>query len=274
MRMVRVEHEGRNYVGILKKREVILHPDPELDPLKTLTFKGWTALRSEVSLSRSVEDVRLLPPVNRPGKIIGVGLNYGDHAQEQGLDPPEEPILFPINSSAVVGPGEPILLHPQLTSKVDYEAELAVVIGMPTRDVSPEKALDHVAGYTAINDVSARDLQRQERHWIRAKGLDGFAPLGPALVSPDSIDPSETPIQCFVNGELRQDSSTKHLVFSIPELISYCSRGLTLHTGDIIATGTPGGVGFVMDPPRYLCTGDTVTVRIPGIGDLVNPVSG
>lgn len=272
VRTVRALLDGAEHAGILEGDEIRLVPEPGLLPLDIVISEGWDGLTNRATQKVTLDSVRLLAPVPKPGKVIGVGLNYRDHAEEQGLEPPEKPILFPINSTAVISPGDPIPLHSELTSKVDYEAELAVVIGRPAFNVTEAQALDYVAGYTAINDVSARDLQRSDRHWIKAKGLDGFAPLGPTLVSPDTIDPFDTPVQGIVNGELRQNSTTANLVFSVPYLIAYCSAGVTLRPGDIIATGTPGGVGVFMDPPRFLEAGDMVTVRIPGIGDLTNPV--
>lgn len=272
MRAVRFARDGTQYAGLLENGEIRFVPEPGIDPIDLIASAGWTSLQARASQTVLQESVTLLTPVGRPGKIIGIGLNYRDHVEEQGLEPPRRPILFPIMPTAVVGPGESILLHPDLTSQVDYEAELAVVIGQEARNVGPEEALAYVGGYTAINDVSARDLQLPDQQWIRAKGLDGFAPLGSALASPDAIDPSDTDIQCFVNGELRQDSNTKNLIFDVPSLISHCSQGMTLKPGDIIATGTPGGVGVFRDPPLFLQSGDSVTVRIAGIGDLLNPV--
>lgn len=273
MRAVRFMHEGSQYAGLLEDDRVRFIPESGVEPIDMIVSSGWSELESRTSESIELDSVRLLPPVGRPGKIIGIGMNYRDHAEEQNLEPPTRPVLFPIMPTAVVGPGESILLHPELTSQVDYEAELAVVIGRKALNVEVGEALQYVGGYTAINDVSARDLQRPNVQWIRGKGLDGFAPLGPALASPDSIDPSDTDIQCFVNGDLRQDSNTENLIFDVPSLISHCSQGMTLRPGDIIATGTPGGVGVFRDSPVFLEAGDSVTVRIPGIGDLVNPVS-
>lgn len=272
MRAVRFVHQESQYAGVLEGDHVRFIPESGVEPIDVIASHGWTELESRTSESLELDSVKLLPPVGRPGKIIGIGLNYRDHVEEQNLEPPLRPILFPIMPTAVVGPGESILLHPDLTSKVDYEAELAVVIGQEARNVGPEEALAYVGGYTAINDVSARDLQRSDQQWVRAKGLDGFAPLGPALASPDIIDPSDTDIQGLVNGELRQDSNTKNLIFDVPSLISHCSQGMTLRPGDIIATGTPGGVGVFRDPPVFLQSGDSVTVRVAGIGDLLNPV--
>lgn len=273
MRAARFIYDRNQYAGLVDGDLIRYLPEPGVEPIEFISAEGWSRLASRCTEEISLDAVRLLAPVARPGKILGIGLNYRGHVQEQGLTPPPEPVLFPIVPSAVVGPGDPILLHPDMTSQVDYEAELAVVIGREALDVEVDEALDYVGGYTAINDVSARDLQRPDAQWVRAKGLDGFAPLGPTLASPDSIDPFDTDIRCVVNGETRQDSSTRDLIFDIPTLIARCSQGMTLRPGDIIATGTPGGVGVFRDPPVFLRSGDSVSVRITGIGDLENPVS-
>lgn len=211
-------------------------------------------------------------PIDRPGKIICAGLNYRDHAEEQGVAVPERPILFAKWSSALIGPGEPILIPP-ISSQVDYEAELAAVIGTRVRDVSPENALEAVAGLICLNDVSARDLQFADKQWTRAKSLDTFCPVGPELVDlADVPDPQALRIRCLLNGEAVQDSTTANMVFGLAELIAYASRALTLEPGDVIATGTPGGVGFTRDPPLFLQPGDEVSVEIERLGTLTNPV--
>ena len=216
---------------------------------------------------------RLLSPVSRPGKILCVGQNYGDHLAEQGVDPPERPILFSKAPTCVIGPNDPIPLHP-ITSQVDYEAELAIVIGRRATRVTADDALTIVAGFTALNDVSARDLQFGDGQWVRGKSLDGFAPIGPHLVSVDDIgDPESLDIRCRVNGEVRQASNTRHLIFGVRTLIEFCSEAITLEPGDVIATGTPGGVGVFMDPPQFLGEGDVVEVEIERIGTLSNPVA-
>jgi 2,4-didehydro-3-deoxy-L-rhamnonate hydrolase len=206
------------------------------------------------------------------GKIICAGMNYRDHAEETGLAVPERPVLFAKWPNALIGPGEPIVL-PSLTAEVDYEAELGVVIGRRSRDLEVEEALDAVGGYVCVNDVSARDLQFADGQWTRAKSLDTFCPVGPRLVpAADVPDPQALRIRCLVNGEALQDSSTANMVFGAAELVAYASRGMTLEPGDLIATGTPAGVGFTRKPPIYLRAGDEVTVEIEGIGALTNPV--
>jgi len=214
---------------------------------------------------------RWLPPLPRPGKIIAIGLNYADHCRETGQQPPEKPLIFAKLNSSVIGNGDVIEWDPSITSSVDYEAELAVVIGKQTRLVSEANALAHVFGYTIANDVTARDLQKGDGQWTRAKGMDTFCPLGPWLVSADEIpDPQDLNIRCTVNGELRQNSNTREMIFSVRTLISYVSRMFTLYRGDIILTGTPAGVGIAMQPPRLLSDKARVTIEIEKLGRLEN----
>ncbi|TYB42310.1 fumarylacetoacetate hydrolase family protein [Actinomadura chibensis] len=212
-----------------------------------------------------------LPPVRAPGKIVAIGLNYAEHAAEGGLDVPKEPVVFAKFPSALRGHGETVEWDPAVAAQVDYEAELAVVIGAPARHVSERDALGHVLGYTCLNDVSARDLQRDDGQWVRAKSLDTFCPMGPWLVTADEVpDPQDLAVRCRVSGELRQDASTADMIFSVRELIARLSRAFTLLPGDVIATGTPPGVGMASTPPRLLRDGDVVEVEIEGIGTLRN----
>jgi 5-carboxymethyl-2-hydroxymuconate isomerase len=214
--------------------------------------------------------LRLLAPV-RPGKIIAIGRNYREHAGEESAEVPEAPLLFAKFPSAVVGDGATVSWSSALTGQVDYEAELAVIIGRRARQVTPREALRHVLGYTCLNDVSARDLQASDGQWTRAKSLDTFCPIGPWVVTADEIpDPGALRVQCRVNGELRQDASTTSLVHGVADLIAFCSQSFTLEAGDVIATGTPGGVGAFRDPPAFLANGDTVEVEIERIGVLRN----
>jgi acylpyruvate hydrolase len=219
--------------------------------------------------------VRLGAPVPEPSKILCLGLNYRDHAQEQNKPVPTRPLVFPKVPSAVIAHGEEILLpDPDVETFVDPEVELGIVIGRRAARVSEDEALDHVAGYTIINDVSGRDTQKAERQWLRAKGFDTFAPMGPWIVTKDELpDPHGLDITCTVNGELRQKSNTSNLVFTVPFLVSYLSRTMTLEPGDVIATGTPGGVGIFRDPPVRLEEGDEIVMEISGIGRLENPVA-
>lgn len=212
-------------------------------------------------------------PVDRPSKIVGIGLNYRDHAREANLAVPAQPVVFAKFPSSLIGPGEPIRI-PQGCDQVDYEAELAVVIGRTACGVSAADALDFVAGYTAFNDVSDREAQFRDGQWVRAKSYDTFAPIGPALVPASEIaDPQDLVIRCWLNGELVQDSSTSQMIFGVAELIAYLSATIVLEPGDIIATGTPAGVGFFRPQPLFLKAGDLVSVEIEHIGSLTNPVT-
>ena len=211
-------------------------------------------------------------PIERPGKIVCVGLNYRDHAEEQGVDLPERPLLFAKWPNTLIGPGEPIVLPP-IAREVDYEAELGVVIGERARAVPRERALDVVAGYVCFNDVSARDLQFSDGQWTRGKSLDTFGPVGPALVPAEAVpDPQALGIRCRVNGEVLQDSTTANMVFSVAEIIAFTTEAIELEPGDLIATGTPAGVGVFRRPKRLLQDGDEVTIEIDGIGALTNSV--
>ena len=218
-------------------------------------------------------DVRYAPPVLRPGKIICVGLNYADHIAESKAKPPERIVLFAKFPSCLIGHGDPIR-YPAITTQLDYEGELAVVVGRQASHVPAGQALDYVGGYTVINDVSARDLQFSEPQWIRGKALDTFAPLGPVLLDAAAAPPvAEMRLRTLVNGDVRQDASCGQMITAVPELIAYISAGITLEPGDIIATGTPSGVALGMNPPAYLEPGDKVSIEITGIGELVNTVA-
>jgi 2,4-diketo-3-deoxy-L-fuconate hydrolase len=211
-------------------------------------------------------------PIDRPGKIICVGLNYRDHAEEQGVDLPKAPLFFAKYTTALIGPGEPIVIPP-VVAQCDYEAELGVVIGSRVRNVSRENALEAVRGYLCANDVSARDLQFADGQWTRGKSPDTFCPVGPRLVPASEIsNPHDLRIRAIVSGEVLQDSTTANLIFGIDEIISHASLTSTLEPGDLILTGTPAGVGVFRDPKRLLQPGDEVTIEIEGIGELTNPV--
>lgn len=210
-------------------------------------------------------------PIRPPGKIVCVGLNYRDHADESAMELPSAPLLFAKWPNGLVGPGQPILL-PRQSTEVDYEAELGVVIGRPARRVPVEEALEHVAGYVCANDVSARDIQFGDGQWTRGKSFDTFCPVGPMVPAADVPDPQALAIRCLLNGEVVQDSSTAQMIFGVAELIAYISDGIELEAGDLVLTGTPPGVGFVRNPPVFLRDGDEVTVEIEGVGSLTNPV--
>jgi len=215
---------------------------------------------------------RLLAPIPHPPKIICVGLNYRDHAIESKMEIPKVPTIFAKFSTAVIGPGAPIVL-PKNSAKPDYEAELAFVIGKGGRYIAKERWQEHVFGYTNLNDVSARDYQMATTQWMMGKTFDTFAPFGPAIVSADEIaDPHALEIQMIINGEVLQSSNTSQLIFRIPELVEYLSSVFTLEPGDIVSTGTPSGVGFSRTPPRWLRPGDECVVKISGLGELRNPV--
>ena len=217
-------------------------------------------------------DIRCLAPVPNPEKIIGIGLNYHDHAEEVGMVKPTEPLLFAMWANTVIGPGDAILL-PRVSGKIDYEAELAVVIGRRGRNIPVEKSTDFIAGYTIVNDVSARDLQMKDNQWVRGKSFDTALPMGPVLVTTrDLADAKALDIGLKLNGRTMQSSNTRKLIFNVPELVSYISEAMTLKPGDIIATGTPGGVGFKRKPPVFLKPDDVVEIELEGIGVLRNPV--
>jgi 2-keto-4-pentenoate hydratase/2-oxohepta-3-ene-1,7-dioic acid hydratase in catechol pathway len=229
--------------------------------------------------------VQLEAPLPVPRRnLFCVGINYRPHAKEfaasgynaaavpPGQEVPDHPVIFTKVPECVIAPGEAIRIPDSLSQAIDYEAELAVVIGRGGRGIPASRAMEHVFGYTIVNDVTARDLQRQHRQWLIGKSLDTFGPMGPCLVGVDDIDGSDTRVRCWVNGELRQDARTSELVFGIGALVEAISAGITLYPGDIIATGTPSGVGIGFDPPKFLRRGDTVRIEIDGIGVLENPV--
>ncbi len=239
------------------------------DAVDVLRAAALAARIGEVG--RPLAGTELLAPVPRPRKIVGIGRNYREHADEEGVEPPAVPLIFSKWPSSVVGHGADIRWDAELTGQVDYEAELAVVIGRRARRVRVEGALDHVLGYTCLNDVSARDLQFGDGQWTRGKSLDTFCPMGPVLVTADEIgDPQDLGICCMVGDEILQDARTSQMYFSVAEIVSYCSTAFTLEPGDVIATGTPGGVGAFRTPPRYLADGDRVRVEIERIGVLEN----
>ncbi len=217
---------------------------------------------------------RLLAPIPKPGKITCVGLNYADHAREQGHEPPKSPIFFLKSGNTICGPGDAIHLPPN-SSQVDYEAEFAVVMGKKGSRIPEEKAYDYVAGYMILHDVSARDLQFSDGQWYRGKSCDTFAPTGPWIVTRDEIkDPHNLRISLTLNGETMQDSNTSNLIFSVPYLVSYLSQSATWEVGDLISTGTPPGVGVFRKPPVFLKAGDTTSVTVERLGTLTNPVVG
>lgn len=217
-------------------------------------------------------DVKIMAPISNPSKLIAIGLNYMDHVRETGSKVPQIATMFTKYTSSIIGTGDEIRWDPALTAKVDWEAELAVVIGKRASKVKEEDAFDYIFGYMNCHDVSARDLQNEKGdQWIMGKSLDTFGPLGPYLVTKDEIpDPNNLSIKCLVNGQAMQDSNTREMIFKVPYLIAYLSRAITLLPGDVITTGTPDGVGGARKPPVFLKNGDVVTVEVEGLGQLTN----
>ena len=241
---------------------------------------AWAAAPRE-ELERAAVDAQRAPRLHgarltaplRPPKIVAIGLNYLDHIREQGAERPERPLVFAKFPSCVIGDGDPIPIDSEITRKVDWEVELGVVVGRRISRASEDEVMDSVFGYTVANDVTARDLQRSERQWTRAKSLDGFCPLGPVLLTADEVaDPQRLKLTTKVNGETMQDSTTAEMLFGVAKLLSWCSHGFAFEPGDLLLTGTPWGVGAYMDPRRFLAPGDEVEVSVEGIGSLRNPV--
>lgn len=227
---------------------------------------------NERPMTYNKSNIRLEAPISRPGKIVALGLNYRDHADETGMEVPEFPVIFAKFPSSVMGPDDEIPI-PKVTKKLDWEVELGVVIGRTCKNVLEEAALDYIAGYTILHDLSARDLQKSDGQWIRGKSLDGLCPLGPCIVTKDELgDASGLKMQTRVNGVIKQDSNTSNLIFGVRQIVSYLSQSFTLEPGDIIATGTPSGVGFARSPPEFLSPGDEVELYIEKIGYLRNKI--
>lgn len=256
--------------GITNRDIIRMTPDKQAGLESAARKLANSAPADEVQL---IEDLRLGPPVPDPEKIICLGLNYRIHAEELGFKLPEHPILFAKYRNSLNGPASPITL-PDLSQEIDYEGELAVVIGKRCRHVPAGEALDYVAGYMALNDISARDLQFRTGQWLSGKALDTFAPCGPALVIAEISDPQNLDIKTLINGQVMQQGNTRNMIFTVADSIAYISQLMTLEPGDIISTGTPEGVGFQRKPPIFLKPGDTVEVSIEKIGSLKNPVVG
>jgi acylpyruvate hydrolase len=287
MKLVTFTRDGAAQLGALTQRDgrdVVIDLNqaaPELpsdmiaflaggETNRTLAAQALDNPPSKAVLDRSA--VRLAAPIPRPGKIICIGLNYRDHAAESNTELPAYPTVFAKYASCIIGPGESIVI-PRVTSQVDYEGELAVVIGRRARNVAEADALSYVAGYAPFNDISARDYQMRTSQWTIGKTFDTFGPIGPALVTADEIaDPHALDIRVSIGDQVLQSSNTKHLIFTIPQLIAYLTSVMTLDPGDVIATGTPAGVGAARKPPRWLLAGDVVRVEIDGLGALENPV--
>lgn len=247
--------------------------EPDYGDIGNESYRSRIAtLVNEEALTRvDCEAVSLLAPVPDPGKIVCCGLNYRDHAEEQDEELPDRPMLFGKAPTAVTNPDAPIV-HPGGDEQVDYEIELAVVVGTEGKDLTEGEAYDHVAGYTVCNDVSGRMAQQSDGQFFRGKSYDTFAPMGPALVADGDFDPNVVDVELRVDGEVKQASNTRQFVFDVGELVSYVSEAMTLRPGDIISTGTPGGVGIFRDPVEVLEPGQTIAAEIEGIGTLENTV--
>lgn len=281
MRFVTFQRNGASEAGVLMNTNVIGLKSAGFASMLDVIAGGQPArarieeyvLKPPASEVAQLASVKLLAPIPRPPKIICVGLNYRDHAIESNMEIPKVPTIFSKYATSVIGPGDTIRL-PRVSTKPDYEAEFAVIIGKGGRYIPSASWRDHVFGYTNLNDVSARDYQMATSQWVIGKTFDTFAPMGPAIVTADEIaDPHNLDISLTINGETLQHSNTKNLIFRIPDLIEYLSSVFTFESGDVISTGTPSGVGFARKPPRWLVAGDDVVVRVEGLGELRNPVS-
>lgn len=281
MKLVRYRNGHEARLGILSEPDAAIVPLPVSygDRMATFLAEGAHALdiaREQLAHAQEkvpLSAIQLIAPIADPPKILCVGQNYRDHCEEQNQPIPERPILFSKYVTAINDPGGVIPLLPGISEQIDYEAELAVVIGRGGRHIPESEALAHVAGYLCANDVTARDIQYGDKQWVRGKTPDGFFPIGPYLVTSDQIaDPHNLDISLTLNGQTMQHSNTSNLIFSIPYLIHYFSRTITLQPGDILSTGTPGGVGVFRKPPVFLKAGDVVSVTIEGIGTLTNKV--
>jgi len=287
VRIATFSHEGRRQVGIVSpdgQQVTPLTMPPELARLGVLPLVEAAArgepLPAATGAARPLSAVALEAPLPQPRRNLWcVGRNYHAHAKElagsvfkaSNANPMEWPIVFTKVPECVIGPNDPVALPGEaISSQVDYEAELALVIGRGGKNISRADAMAHVFGYTIVNDVTARDVQMRHQQWDMGKSFDTFCPMGPWIVTADELDGAHTRVRCWVNGELRQDGQTANLIFDIPTLIETVSRGITLYPGDVIATGTPAGVGMGFDPPRYLRSGDVVRIEIDGIGSIEN----
>ncbi|MCB0181543.1 MAG: fumarylacetoacetate hydrolase family protein [Anaerolineae bacterium] len=303
MKLTTYVHRGTTYIGVVLDKVVVNLPqaalafqqqnevastvippdmvsllagDDAIWPIVTDTVAWVKSLPNliEQPFVHNLADIEIAAPIPNPGKIVCIGLNYHDHCREQGVAVPERPLLFAKFPSTLIGPEKSITWNSDVSQQVDYEAELALVIGRVARNVPPEAAYDYIAGYTIANDVSARDVQFSDGQWVRGKSFDTFCPLGPYLATVDEVaDPHNLAIRCRLNGELMQDSNTGEMIFKIPELIAFITQSSTLNPGDVIITGTPHGVGVFRDPKVFLKPGDIVEVEIEGLGILRNSVS-
>jgi len=280
MKLVTFTHNNETRVGAVIGNHVVDSKDSGLIPTDMIAFlsagtAALVAMQQQIDSGEhriALQDVKLHAPVPRPGKFLGVGLNYADHINETGLEKPEYPTFFTKQSNCVVGEGEAIYL-PKVSDKLDYEGELAFVIGKRCKHVTVEQAHEVIAGFTIVNDVTVRDWQFRTPTWTIGKSFDTHGPMGPWLVTSDEIsDPHNLDLKTWIDDEKRQNSNTRHMIFNCYELIAYLSQAMTLEPGDVISTGTPSGVGVKMKPRGYLKSGQTVRIEIEGIGTLSNPV--
>lgn len=275
MRLVRFGSSGRERPGLLLEDRVVDLTSifPDIPDIGEAFFRnGWLPKVGNASAGGGVPFERLGCPVHRPGKIICLGKNYREHAREGGFDLPEKPLLFAKTPNTLNGPADPILL-PRSCGQIDWEVELAVIIGKEGKRIPRAAAFDHIAGVTVMNDVSGRQAQFSDSQWFRGKSFDTFAPMGPAIVTLDEIgDVQNLRLAALVDGQMMQEGSTADMIFSMAELIEFISEDITLLPGDVISTGTPSGVGIFRDPPVVLQPGNVVECRIEKIGSIVNPV--
>lgn len=281
MRLVTYELYGKSRLGVVDGEQArdLTELIGYTDVLSLIRGEGMDlgkverALQEKKATRHPLAQLRLKAPIPSPSKVIAIGLNYMDHCREQNVPVPARPVVFAKFPSSVIGPSDPIVWDPGLTSQVDLEVELGVVMGRRARNVSQEHAMDYIFGFTVINDVSARDLQFGDKQWVRGKSLDTFCPTGPVVVTTDEIaNPHALALRSTINGQMMQDSNTSEMIFNIPYLISFLSQAFTLEPGDLIATGTPNGVGVFRKPQVFLQDGDLVEVEVQGIGKLANPV--
>jgi 2-keto-4-pentenoate hydratase/2-oxohepta-3-ene-1,7-dioic acid hydratase in catechol pathway len=286
MKLATYHHQGQQRIGLVSDDHAHLSPlkltesEHAMGVLSLIDrAQRGDAFPATEAVSIPIEEVKLLAPIPRPRRnIFCVGRNYHAHAKElaasvfkdNDANPNAWPIVFTKVPECVTGPYDTVQLPNAISQQIDYEAELAVIIGTGGKNISRAQAMHHVYGYTVVNDVTARDVQMRHQQWDLGKSFDTFCPMGPWLVTADSFDGLNAHVRCWVNGELRQDGNASHMIFDIPHLIETCSRGITLYPGDIIATGTPAGVGMGLTPPQYLKNGDRVRVEIAGLGVIEN----
>lgn len=283
MKLASFSHCGQRRIGIVDVAASRVHPlDASFGDMAAFIARSPDlASLKPAGEPLALDGLTLLAPLLSQRNIFCVGKNYRAHAKEfsgsgfeagavKGAEIDEYPAVFSKPPSTVVAHGDTVSLHPGATSAVDYEAELAVIIGKPGRDIAREQALSHAWGYTVVNDVTARDRQRNHKQWFLGKALDTFCPMGPVIVTSDEIDPENLQLKTWINGELRQNANTGDLIFDIPTIIEVLSAGMTLEVGDVIATGTAAGVGIGFTPPKFLKPGDEMRLEIEGIGTLVN----